>query len=108
MELKKVSVDRQTFDKVVHYDQSITHWAMEHARASASAADAMRNYQDLHHAKGNAIAEICKEAGLDLSRVSRLQLTGTGDECFLEVILHDAPTASPPGTEPAVEASSGS
>lgn len=115
MQVKRVPVKVQDYEKVVHIDNSASHWALEHTKFASAARRALATFEDLTSAKNQAVTEIIKAAGAasDMGRVvqARLVKDEKGD-AFVEIMLNDEaapePEAAPaaaPEAAPAAPAS---
>lgn len=105
MQIKRAPIKAQDYDKVVHMDQSATHWAMEHTRLSAGAMDALSTWRDLTAAKNKVVSELCKAAGLDMSRVVQARLVRDGEETFVEIAVQEEAPSGEVSPSPAEAAS---
>jgi hypothetical protein len=89
MEQKRIPVQSQDFDKVSHFEASITHWSREHTRMAAGAMDALNTVRDLHIAKNKFVETLCKDAGIDTTKVARLNIGKDGDNFVMDILVQD-------------------
>lgn len=101
MEIKRAPVKAQEYDKAVHIDASVVHWAQEHARLSSAAMQALSTYQDLVNAKNQIVTDLVKASGFDLQRAVQARLIKEGDATFIEVTMHDSPPSAKADAPPA-------
>lgn len=104
MQVKRVPIKAQDYDKVVHIDASATHWSLEHSKHSAAAMSALSTFQDMVAAKNQTVTELCKASGLDMTKVVQARLVkSTEGDHFVEVAMQDdpAPPAEAVAPEPA-------
>lgn len=101
MQVKRVPIKVQEYDKIVHIDQSSTHWSLEHSKHAAAALSALSTFQDMVAAKNQAVTELVKASGVaGMNQVvqARLVKDEKGD-AYLEIALQDGPFQAEP--EPA-------
>ncbi len=104
MQVKKVPISQQDFDKIVHMDNSATHWSLQHSQHQVAAVNALSTYENLVAAKNQCVSELVKASGIkDMSRVVQARLVKDGKgEPVIEIAMHDDPAAEEPA--PAVQA----
>jgi hypothetical protein len=100
MQIKRAPIKPQDYDKVVHIDQSATHWALEHSRHAAASQDALSTFRDLTSAKNKVVTELCKAAGFGMERVVQARLVKDGEDAFVEVAVQDEPVDGVPEAPP--------
>jgi len=98
MQIKRAPINPQDYDKVVHIDQSATHWALEHTRHVAASQDALSTFRDLTSAKNKVVTDLCKAAGFDMARVVQARLVKDGEEAFVEIAVQEEPVDGVPET----------
>lgn len=100
MQVKRVPVQLQEYDKVVHIDASATHWALEHSKHASAALSALSTFQDMIAAKNQAVTELCKASGFDMSTVVQARLIkDPAGNAFIELAVQEASEASGPPAE---------
>jgi len=106
MQVKRVPVQAQDYDKVVQIDASATHWSLEHSKHAAAALSALSTFQDMVAAKNQVVTELCKSSGMaDMSKVVQARIVKTPEgEHFIEMAFHDDEPEAPAAGEPPVEA----
>lgn len=112
MQVKRIPVPLQEYDKVVHIDQSATHWSLEHSKHASAALSALSTFQDMVAAKNQAVTELCKASGFDMSTVVQARLIrDPAGNAFVELAIQEGPQpaapseAAPPGEEAPAPAS---
>lgn len=100
MDHKRISIEAQDYDKVAHFEASVTHWSKEHTRLAIGALDALSTVKDLTGAKNGVVAALCKTAGIDTDKIVQIRLVREGDQSFMDVMIHDQPLPDMNGAAP--------
>lgn len=104
MDFKRVPIESKEYEKIVHVDNSATHWALEHSKAQMEANKALSQYSNLVAAKNQMVTDLVKAVGdVQISRIVQARIVKDAEGAtFVELALQE-PETEPEPAAPAPE-----